>query len=55
MNRLLEQRDRVSLNKFLAYGKSADEEVNPRKIPGPSGDLAEVEISKQSYVGLGDH
>ncbi|WP_264336996.1 MULTISPECIES: hypothetical protein [unclassified Wolbachia] len=52
---LLEQRGDNSLNKFLAYGKSADEELNPRKIPDPSGDLAEVEISKQSYVGLGDH
>ncbi|MFP3033582.1 MAG: hypothetical protein ACEY3M_21615, partial [Wolbachia sp.] len=55
---ILEQGDHVSLNKFLAYGKSADEELNPKNIPGPSGDLAEVEISKvhdQSYVGLGDH
>ncbi|VVC35096.1 Hypothetical protein CINCED_3A012376 [Cinara cedri] len=52
---ILEQRDRVSLNRFLAYGKSADEELDQKNIPGPSGDLADVEISKQSYVGLGDH
>ncbi|MFP3032655.1 MAG: hypothetical protein ACEY3M_16560, partial [Wolbachia sp.] len=52
---ILEQRDNQSLNKFLAYGKSADEELDQKNIPGPSGDLAEVEISKQSYVGLGDH
>lgn len=55
---ILEQRDNKSLNKFLGYGKFADEELNPKNIPGPSGDLAEVEISKvhdQPYVGLGDH
>lgn len=52
---ILEQRDNQSLNKFLGYGKSADKELDQKNIPGPSGDLAEVEISKQSYVGLGDH
>ncbi len=52
---ILEQRDNQSLNKFLGYGKFADKELDPKNIPGPSGDLAEVEISKQSYVGLGDH
>lgn len=52
---ILEQGDHVSLNKFLAYGKSADKELDQKNIPGPSGDLAEVEISKQSYMGLGDH
>ncbi|MFP3033583.1 MAG: hypothetical protein ACEY3M_21620, partial [Wolbachia sp.] len=55
---ILEQRDNKSLNKFLGYGKVADEKLNLKNIPGPSGDLAEVEISKvhdQSYVGLGDH
>ncbi|QJT94775.1 hypothetical protein HGO48_05380 [Wolbachia endosymbiont of Diaphorina citri] len=52
---VLEQGDNQSLNKFLGYGKSTDEELDQKNIPGPSGDLAEVEISKQSYVGLGDH
>ncbi|WP_353287806.1 hypothetical protein [Wolbachia endosymbiont (group B) of Gerris lacustris] len=52
---ILEQGDHDSLNKFLAYGKFADKELDQKNIPGPSGDLAEVEISKQSYVGLGDH
>ncbi|MFT4314776.1 MAG: hypothetical protein AB3P11_06900 [Wolbachia pipientis] len=52
---ILERGDHVSLNKFLAYGKFADKELDQKNIPGPSGDLAEVEISKQSYVGLGDH
>ncbi|WP_338406637.1 hypothetical protein [Wolbachia endosymbiont (group A) of Longitarsus flavicornis] len=55
---ILEQGDHVSLNKFLAYGKFANEELDQKNIPGPSGDLAEVELSKvhgQSYVGLGDH
>ncbi|WCR58420.1 hypothetical protein [Wolbachia endosymbiont of Ctenocephalides felis wCfeJ] len=52
---ILERGDHVSLNKFLAYGKVADKELDQKNIPGPSGDLAEVEISKQSYVGLGDH
>ncbi|WP_341810746.1 MULTISPECIES: hypothetical protein [unclassified Wolbachia] len=55
---ILEQRDNKSLNKFLGYGKSADEELNPKNIPSPNGDLVEVEISKvhdQSYMGLGDH
>ncbi|WP_425386624.1 hypothetical protein [Wolbachia endosymbiont (group A) of Barypeithes pellucidus] len=49
---ILEQGDHVSLNKFSAYCKSADEELDQKNIPGPSGDLTEVEISKQSYVGL---
>lgn len=52
---ILEQRDNQSLNKFLGYGKVADKELDQKNIPGPSGDLAEVEINKQSYVGLGDH
>ncbi|WP_253303212.1 hypothetical protein [Wolbachia endosymbiont of Phyllotreta cruciferae] len=52
---LLGKGDSNSLNKFLAYGKFADEELNPKNISGPSGDLAEVELGKQSYVGLGDH
>ncbi|OAB79341.1 hypothetical protein WSTR_05295 [Wolbachia endosymbiont of Laodelphax striatellus] len=55
---ILEQRDNQSLNKFLAYGKFADEELAQKNISGPSGDLAEVELGKvhdQSYVGLGDH
>ncbi|WP_353287687.1 hypothetical protein [Wolbachia endosymbiont (group B) of Gerris lacustris] len=52
---ILEQGDQNLLNRFLAYGKSADEKLDQKNIPGPSGDLAEVEISKQSYVGLSDH
>ncbi|MGL9757510.1 MAG: hypothetical protein ACR5LA_01325 [Wolbachia sp.] len=52
---ILEQGDHDLLNRFLAYGKSADKELDQKNIPGPSGDLAKVEISKQSYVGLGDH
>ncbi|WP_143688759.1 hypothetical protein [Wolbachia endosymbiont of Laodelphax striatellus] len=52
---ILEQGDHDSLNKFLAYGKFADKELDQKNIPGPSGDLAEVEISKQSYVRLSDH
>lgn len=55
MRSILEQEDHVSLNKFLAYGKSADKGVDQKNLPGPSGDLAEVEISKQSHVGLGSH
>lgn len=52
---ILEQRDNKSLNKFLAYDKFADKELDQKTALGPSGDLAEVEISKRSYVGLGDH
>ncbi|QDH18678.1 hypothetical protein wCauA_03490 [Wolbachia endosymbiont of Carposina sasakii] len=43
---LLGKEDSNSLNRFLAYGKSADEELNPKNIPGPSGDLTEVEVRK---------
>ncbi|QJT95003.1 hypothetical protein HGO53_01315 [Wolbachia endosymbiont of Diaphorina citri] len=43
---LLGKEDSNSLNRFLAYGKSANEELNPKNIPGPSGDLTEVEVRK---------
>lgn len=43
---ILEQGDHVLLNKFLAYGKSADKELDQKNIPGPSGDLTEVEVRK---------
>ncbi|MFT4327817.1 MAG: hypothetical protein AB3P07_04350 [Wolbachia pipientis] len=43
---ILEQEDSNSLNRFLSYGKSPDEELNPKNIPGPSGDLTEVEVRK---------
>ncbi|WP_353276294.1 hypothetical protein [Wolbachia endosymbiont (group B) of Villa cingulata] len=43
---ILEKGDNNSLNRFLSYGKSADEERNPKNIPGPSGDLTEVEVRK---------
>ncbi|MFT4313551.1 MAG: hypothetical protein AB3P11_00235 [Wolbachia pipientis] len=43
---LLAKGDSNSLNRFLSYGKSADEELNPKNIPGPSGDLTEVEVRK---------
>ncbi|WP_341817119.1 hypothetical protein [Wolbachia endosymbiont (group A) of Agelastica alni] len=49
---LLEQRDDNSLNKFLAYGESIEKDLDQGSV---SADLAEVKLSKQSYVGLGDH
>ncbi|WP_264707160.1 hypothetical protein [Wolbachia endosymbiont (group A) of Acrocera orbiculus] len=53
---ILEQGDNESLNKFLAYGKSADKGLDKKNKPGPSGDLAEVEVRKthgKSNVRLG--
>jgi hypothetical protein len=45
---LLEQGDSNSLNKFLAYSKSTAEDLSQKNMPGPSGDLAELELIKQS-------
>lgn len=53
---ILEQGDNESLNKFLAYGKSADKGLDKKNKPGPSGDLDEVEVRKihgKSNVRLG--
>ncbi len=53
---ILEQGDNESLNKFLAYGKSAGKGLDQKNKPGPSGDLAEVEVRKthgKSNVRLG--
>ncbi|WP_265029754.1 hypothetical protein [Wolbachia endosymbiont (group A) of Philonthus cognatus] len=53
---ILEQVDNNSLNKFLSYGKSINKNPNQKSIPGPSGDLAEVEVRKthsQSHIRLG--
>ncbi|WP_341819677.1 hypothetical protein [Wolbachia endosymbiont (group A) of Brachyopa scutellaris] len=49
---LLGNGDSNSLNRFLSYGKSADEERNPKNIPGPSGDLTEVEVRK-THASMG--
>ncbi|WP_353281087.1 hypothetical protein [Wolbachia endosymbiont (group B) of Horisme vitalbata] len=49
---LLEQRDDNLLNKFLAYGESIEKNLDQDSV---SADLAEVKLSKQSDVGLGDH
>lgn len=54
---VLEQRDDNSLNKFLAYSKSIGKDLNRGDIPGPSGDLSEVELSKMHdkfHIGLGE-
>jgi hypothetical protein len=56
MHSILEQGDNESLNKFLAYGKSADKGLDQKNKPGPSGDLVEVEVRKthgKSNVRLG--
>ncbi len=53
---ILEQGDNKSLNKFLAYGKSAGKGLDQKNKPGPSGDLVEVEVRKthsKSNVRLG--
>ncbi|WP_264337369.1 hypothetical protein [Wolbachia endosymbiont (group B) of Dolichovespula media] len=49
---ILEQRDHDLLNRFLAYGKSIEKNLAQNSV---SANLAEVKLSKQSYVGLGDH
>lgn len=53
---LLGKGDSNSLNRFLAYSKSTDEDLCQENVPGPSGDLAEVKVREtrgQSSVGLG--
>ncbi|CAN2144536.1 hypothetical protein WSPTPLR_06950 [Wolbachia pipientis] len=49
---ILEQRDHDLLNRFLDYGKSIEKNLAQDSV---SANLAEVKLSKQSYVGLGDH
>lgn len=52
---MLEQGDNNSLNKFLSYGKSINKNLDRKSIPGPSGNLAEVEVRKthgQFHIGL---
>jgi len=53
---IFEKGDNNSLNRFLAYSKSTDEDLCQENVPGPSGDLAEVKVREtrgQSSVGLG--
>ncbi|WP_353286495.1 hypothetical protein [Wolbachia endosymbiont (group A) of Crataerina pallida] len=49
---ILEQGDHDLLNRFLAYGKSIEKNLDQDSV---SANLVEVKLSKQSYVGLGDH
>ncbi|WP_339046588.1 hypothetical protein [Candidatus Mesenet endosymbiont of Agriotes lineatus] len=52
----LKQRDDNSLNRFLAYDKSVGEDPNQENMPGPGGDLSEMEFRRvhgQSNLGLG--
>lgn len=54
---LLEQGDNASLSKFLSYGSSVGVDLNQKSIPGPSGDLSEVKLSKmhdKAHIGLGE-
>ncbi|MFT4327477.1 MAG: hypothetical protein AB3P07_02490 [Wolbachia pipientis] len=54
---LLEQGDNASLSKFLSYGGSVGVDLNQKSIPGPSGNLSEVKLSKmydKSDIGLGE-
>ncbi|MFP3024699.1 MAG: hypothetical protein ACEY3K_18190 [Wolbachia sp.] len=54
MRSVLEQKDAGSLNKFLAYGKSATEDLHQEEAPNLSGNLAEAKVSSvhgQPHVG----
>lgn len=51
---LSRQGDNNLLDKFLSYNKFVPENLNQKHIPGPGGDLADVELSKshsKSHIG----
>ncbi|MFP3022387.1 MAG: hypothetical protein ACEY3K_05490, partial [Wolbachia sp.] len=49
---VLEQRNNDSLSKFLSYSEPIVKNLDEEAV---SANLASVKLSKQSYVGLGDH